>query len=151
MELSNCNLTNPEALRPEERIRQELLEAMTAHLGYPLELLCVEKSLRELPHLALQQDLPDRRIDVLCYHNFQKQMEPLLLIECKKDKLKTCHDDQLHGYNYYVKAPLLALVSQNEVLLSAVTNEGKIKPIHFLPSYKQLIMYFHYVRLHMGR
>lgn len=129
------------AATPEELIRQRLIKNLITHLGFPKSYLSIEKSLRELPHLALLE-VADRRIDVVC---FAKDIHPhfplypLLLIECKSVISKAARA-QLLGYNHVVQAPFLALVSQEESLFGFY--EGAQKKVSFLPyipSYHSLL------------
>jgi len=83
-------------------VRQALLEVLKKDLGFPKGLIAVEKKVEPLK----------RRLDVLCYHNLDGSPKPLLLIECKAEKIDQQAKDQVIGYNYYVKAPFIALVSR---------------------------------------
>lgn len=98
---------------PEEVVRQTWIQRMVRHLGYPKELMAVEKEIRELPHLE-GTGFPDRRIDLLC---FAKGVAPLLLVEFKEDKLDDSAIEQVIGYNYFVKAPFIAVANLQEVCL----------------------------------
>lgn len=51
---------------PEELVRQQWIKRMIQQLGYPRELIVVEKGLGELPFTILSEGL-DRRLDILCY------------------------------------------------------------------------------------
>jgi type I site-specific restriction endonuclease len=97
---------------PEERIRQTLLSVMIEKLGFPYSLLAVEKSLDQLPHLKQVEKLPQRRADILC---FTKNMKPLLLIECKKERIDNTAIEQVRGYNAFVQAPFIALADEKGV------------------------------------
>src|SRR5690242_14822270 len=77
------------AATPEEGVRQRVLKKMIHALGFPKELIAVEKELKELPHLA-GRSVPERRIDVLCYGKEihpEHSLYPLLLIECKREAI----------------------------------------------------------------
>lgn len=127
------------AATPEEIVRQKLLLRMTDELGYPKELLAIEKELTELPHLS-QKNLPQRRIDILCFgKNIHPNysLYPLLLIECKKEKLASAAKEQLLGYNAYVEAHFVALVSREETLFGFRTGRD-YQFLAFLPPYAQL-------------
>lgn len=109
---------------------------MIGQLGYPRELLVVEKKLSSLPHLQLKGDLPNRRADLLCFgKNIHPDyaLFPLLLIECKEGPVERQAEEQALGYNHYVQAPYVALANEKGPFL--------IFPIrlNFLPSYSQLI------------
>jgi len=128
------------AATPEEIVRQKLLLKMTDELGYPKELLAVEKELAELPHIA-PKNLPQRRIDILCYgKNIHPghALYPLLLIECKKEKLSSAAKEQLLGYNAFVQAYFVAAVSKEEVLFGFRVGKD-YEFLAFLPPYAQLL------------
>lgn len=125
---------------PEEIVRQKLLLRMTEDLGYPRELLAVEKELAELPHLA-QKNPPQRRIDILCFaKNIHPDhaLYPLLLIECKKEKLGLKAKEQLLGYNAHVDAYFVAACAPQEMLFGFSTPSG-YQFFNFLPPYVELL------------
>ena len=128
------------AALPEEVVRQELLQKMMG-LGYPKSHIAVEKELKELPHLAAFTTLPERRIDVLCFaHNIHPYfpLYPLLLIECKEGYLRESAFEQLMGYNDYVKAPFLAIVTEDTVEVF-YNMKNSVQSVRFLPSYEELL------------
>ncbi len=124
------------AATPEEIVRQKLLQLMTSQLGYPKQLISVEKRLAELPHLRGLAGLPNRRADIVC---FAKDVHPdfplypLLLIECKEGRVGEEAASQVLGYNHFVQAHYVAIAGETEVLL--------IHPqkVSFLPSYPELM------------
>src|SRR5699024_8808124 len=89
--------------RPEERVRLQVVEFLLAG-GWSPHRISTEEAL----------DLPQKeallRTDLICYN---KQFEPLLLIECKAGQIKinqqTAH--QIAGYNRYVLAPYLLMTN----------------------------------------
>ena len=125
---------------PEEQVRQQWIQRMVHLLGYPKELLVVEKGIGELPHLAATQ-VPNRRLDILCYGKVGS-LFPLLLIECKDLPLSEGALNQVIGYNHFVKAPFVATVNLREVQLGIfdeAKNQYQFCP--FLPSYKELMQW----------
>ncbi len=120
---------------PEEVVRQAFLHKITQELGYPKELVVVEKELSELPHLKTR-NVPIRRVDILCYgRSPEGTLFPLLLVECKKEMTKG-DEQQLLGYNAFVQAPFFALVAQKNIFFaSAKTN----KLFSSFPSYQELV------------
>ncbi len=124
----------------EELVRQSFLRLMIDELGYPRELLVVEKKLNQLPHLADQaRSLPSRRIDILCYFRAQSEdLSPLLLIECKEGKINTDAIHQLCGYNHYIKAPFIATVGREKVYFGYQKNHNWRFSCK-IPSYAELI------------
>lgn len=124
---------------PEEKIRQKLLHILIEELFFPKEYIIVEKALSELPHLQ-GKCVPKRRLDILCYFLMHDQLLPLLLIECKKSGETKQALSQVSGYNYWVKAPFVAVANQEGILLKyldVASNEMIIKK--GLPCYQDLI------------
>jgi hypothetical protein len=107
------------ALLPEEEVRQRLIKLMVEQLGYPISLLVVEKSLKQMPHLSRgERKLPERRADLLCYApgiHKEHALYPLLLIECKAVKLTSKVISQVLGYNIYLQACFVAIANQEEI------------------------------------
>lgn len=64
-----------------------------------------------MPHLALAPQIPLRRADILCY----RQGSPLLLVECKAIPLTSKVLQQVIAYNYYLKAPYVAVANEQEL------------------------------------
>ena len=129
-----------EAATPEEIVRQKILLRMMEDLGYPRELLAVEKELSELPHIK-QKNLPQRRIDILCFGKNihpDHSLYPLLLIECKKEKISQAAKEQLLGYNAFVQAYFVALVSKEEIMFGFRSGK-EYQFLAFLPPYEQLV------------
>ncbi|NGX45389.1 MAG: hypothetical protein K940chlam2_00539 [Chlamydiae bacterium] len=123
------------AATPEEIVRQSLLLEMIRTLGYPKELLAVEKQLSELPHLMGVERLPKRRTDIVCY---ARGIHPLLLIECKEGDVGKEAIQQALGYNAFVGAPFVAVAGKRGCAL--VFPESK----SFLPHYKELLLSANY-------
>lgn len=124
----------PIRLGPEEIIRQGLVEHLIGELGFPKELMAIEKNLSELPYLSYQGKLPRRRIDVLCYAK-DLSIYPLLLIECKNSFEKKQALYQVWGYNFYIKAPFVALVAQNKRAFSSVFSA---EVLNYIPCFEEL-------------
>lgn len=105
--------------RPEETIRQALLGKLVGELSYPAPLIAVEKELATLPHLNRSRKVPQRRFDIVVFAlgiHPQHELYPLLLIECKADKISEETAAQALSYNSLVKAPFVALAGAEEVL-----------------------------------
>jgi hypothetical protein len=102
-------------LNPEEVVRQNYIKKLLKQ-GFNPHLIVIEKKISQLPHLVNENKklFPNRRIDILCYRLDGAILRPHLLIECKAVKLNDNMRRQLMGYNYYIKAPLIALVSAEE-------------------------------------
>ena len=124
------------AATPEEIVRQKLLNLMVGKLGFPKELLAVEKKISELPHLVGKVGIPNRRLDILAFAKGtdpEIPLFPLLLIECKEKTPTADGKNQALGYNHYVGAPYVAVAGGKSVEL--------IYPVElpFLPTYSELL------------
>jgi hypothetical protein len=126
------------AKTPEEIVRQTLLQLMTEKLGYPVSHIAVEKALDQMPHLKhYPSKLPSRRADVVCFAkgiHSRYSLFPLLLIECKEDRIDQAAIEQVVGYNAFVQAPFSALADASGV--SLLLPDGKLQK--GLPTYEQL-------------
>ncbi len=98
--------------KPEEIVRQNLLLRMQEELGFPYEMLSVERSLSSMPHL-LGKKVPDRRFDIVCFIKKKDQIFPLLLIECKAVPISKSALEQVIGYNHFAQAPFIAVANQD--------------------------------------
>ena len=129
---------------PEEVVRQQWLKRMTQQLDFPRELIVVEKEIKELPHLAFNE-VPDRRVDILCYGKetpSSSDLFPLLLIECKDEPLTEDAVNQVIGYNHHVKARFIAALNLKEVQMGAFDAvKNKYIFCSFLPSFKELMQW----------
>ena len=134
---------------------------MVDQLQFPKGLISVEKELSTLPHLknnlkgqkenlkedlkgqVQNQKLPLRRVDILVFGNNIHplySLYPLLMIECKKDKLTEAALQQVIGYNYYVQAYFVAVAGKEEIKVVFQDKKSqKIKTLDFLPSYLDLM------------
>jgi hypothetical protein len=96
---------------------------MVGAWGYPKSLISVEKAVKT------------RRYDVLVHA--RKTLKPLLLIECKAEKLTEAAKIQALGYNETIGAPFISLVSANEILTFWYEGSELIS-VPFLPKYDEL-------------
>ncbi len=117
---------------PEERVRQSTLSSLFL-LDFPQALVVVEKKLSEL--CTQQKKLPNRRVDILCYKCSERGLEPLLLIECKAKSFSDRELRQLLGYNFYLGAPYIALVSPSKLLFFDVSTQ---KSHDMIPSFEKI-------------
>jgi len=129
---------------PEENVRQALLGKMIHELGFPLELIGVEKGLKQMPHLCLNgSKIPERRADIICFGKGihpEHSIYPLLVVECKAIKFTTKSTHQVVGYNHHVKAYYVALANQTQFQLGWYDfSKQSYTFIPFLPSYAELI------------
>lgn len=116
----------------EEYVRQKILQLMFEK-GYPPSLLCVEKSLAELCQYCVEK-VPSRRLDIVCFS--KKAHAPLLIVECKAHRLDQKAFDQLMSYNFFIRAPFIALANQDHIFTGWY--DSAQKEYRFVP---QLLLY----------
>jgi hypothetical protein len=127
------------AATPEEIVRQRWIQKMVGELGFPKELLVIERELKMLPHLKqYPHRLPTRRVDVLSFGRGSSNIFPLLLIECKDESLSQEGLDQALAYNTFVEAYYVAIVNQDQIRLKYNLACKKCE-VDRLPSYKDLM------------
>jgi len=131
------------AATPEEIVRQRWIHRMVHELGYPKELLVIERELKMLPHLQAHPDpLPTRRIDLLSFGKRNSNIFPLLLIECKDQALSQPALDQALAYNTFVQASYVAIVNQDQIRLKYNLACSRCEISH-LPHFKELMEAIH--------
>ncbi len=127
---------------PEEHVRVALLQQMISSLGYPSELVVVERKLSELCPITSSQvtRIPNRRVDILCYAKMaQAPLAPLLLIECKACAVSGKAIAQALGYNYYIGARFVAVASAFSLAVVTAVNGSLVSQNQTLPSYSDLV------------
>jgi hypothetical protein len=112
---------------PEERVRQALLSQMLGPLAFPKSLIAVEKRLG-----------PGRRADIIAYVKQGTELKPLLLIECKAERVDREAYWQASGYNAFLAAPFICLADGNGIT-TYWKEESGLKSVSFLPPYPQLM------------
>ena len=87
-------------LTPEEWIRQQLLHRLVEQLDFPSSLIAVEQ--------AISVGEAHKRCDAVVYN---RQMQPLLIIECKAETVPLTQKtlDQAITYNRKLNVPYLLL------------------------------------------
>lgn len=90
------------ALTPEEWVRQNFIMYLTSYLNYPVGLLSIEHNLKI--------NTLQKRCDIVV---FNKQLTPVIIVECKKPDLKIDQKvtDQIVRYNYKLKVPFLIMTN----------------------------------------
>lgn len=118
--------------QPEECVRIAFIHEML-RLGYPSALIRVEV---DLAHSTLRgKKAPKRRLDIVCYQKAFEGFLPLLLVECKAGKLSQKAAHQAMGYNYYLGAPFVCLVGEDELQFGSAS----LEKVDTLPTYSELI------------
>ena len=115
--------------KPEEWVRQHIIQYLNQKKGYPISLMSIEKK-NEINSIK-------KRCDIICNDN---NGIPLLLVECKASHVKL-DDKTLHQsliYQKKINAKLIVLTNgKKNVCLKK--NERKIIFLESIPSYKELI------------
>lgn len=125
---------------PEEIVRHSIVEKMIHSLGYPKSYLVVERDLASLPHLQNAKNLPKRRVDIACYAKGDFSLHPLLVIECKAEKINQKTLDQVLGYNYYIQATFIGLVGKTQEAVGYFDlKEDKYLFMDSIPTYQELL------------
>lgn len=101
---------------------------MITDLGYPKGLIAVEKEIVSL----------NRRMDILCYRPANGGLAPLLLIECKAEKITIDAERQALGYNDACGAPFIALAGSDEIK-TFWREKDKVASVPFLPPFNELV------------
>lgn len=118
---------------PEERVRQAFIAYLVHGRQVPLSSIAIECPIRDLPHLKGDLVPVDRRVDLLVFTPASLGPKPLLLVECKAERLSDEHESQIFGYNAYVKAPFVVLVGAEEIRLFGP------KIVEKLPTYQEML------------
>lgn len=122
---------------PEERVRQHLLAHLLGPFGCARSLTGVEVALKSLA-LSSHPLIPRRRVDIVCFSIHKGALAPLLMIECKASRPLPRAINQLNGYNFFVKAPFLAIAWPGAIRVShhgELLFEGELGR---LPTYQKL-------------
>lgn len=131
--------------QPEETVRQKLLLFLLKYKAFPSNLISLELALSSIPGIQTDPSLPKRRLDVVVFMKDPKHegtLLPLLVIECKDKAFNQKALEQVLGYNHYVKAPYVAVVSQDKICCVFCDSKDKQVILDFIPSYPDLIAAF---------
>ena len=115
-------------LTPEEWVRQQLLHRLVEQLGYPASLIAVEA--------PIKVGEVQKRCDAIVYN---QSMTPLVLIECKAEKVPLTQKtmDQAATYNRKLQVPYLILHNGPQTIVGKV-NDNTISFINAIPQFNQL-------------
>lgn len=115
-------------LTPEEWVRQNFIYYLVNFLGYPKSLIKVESGLKYNRLL--------KRSDILV---FNRDVEPLLLVECKSSDLKITQDviDQAAVYNRSLNARYLLVTNGIQHLCWKISDDGN-RLLEEIPRYDDL-------------
>jgi hypothetical protein len=118
-------------LTPEEWVRQHFLSWLVCEFSYPAGLIAVE--------VALKYNRMTKRADAVVY---DKNLQPLMLIECKAPGVKITQRtfEQAARYNYVFKTPYLAFSNGMEHFCCRFNaQEEKLCFLETVPHYHELI------------
>lgn len=101
-------------------LRQQLLTYLADIKKFPKSLMVQERKIATLPNLIRECNL-SRRVDLLVY---TPECKPLLLIECKAVAITINAMNQVLGYNYYIGAPCVGIINQQECILQWKEGSG---------------------------
>ena len=103
-------------LTPEEWVRQQLLHLLVEQLGYPASLIAVEAAF-QMPNGK------NFRADAVVY---DRQTEPLMLIECKAETVPLTQKtlDQALTYNRLLNVPYLLLNNGPQTIFVTLLSNG---------------------------
>ena len=115
-------------LTPEEWVRQQLLHRLVEQLNYPASLIAVETAIR-IGEAA-------KRCDAVVY---DRQMNPLVLIECKAETVPLTQKtlDQAITYNRKLQVPYLLLHNGPQTIFVQQKGE-ELNYITAIPSFSEL-------------
>ncbi len=115
-------------LTPEEWVRQNFIYYLVNFLDYPKSLIKVESGLKYNRLL--------KRSDILI---FNRDVEPLLLVECKSSELKITQDviDQAAVYNKSLNARYLLVTNGMQHLCWKISDNGN-QLLEEIPNYDDL-------------
>ena len=114
---------------PEEWVRQHFIHHLIHDLNYPIGLMAAEKLVKYNQML--------KRCDIV---SFSKQLNAMLIVECKAPKIKLTEDTfyQIAKYNFTLKAPLLILTNGLQHIVAHIDSEqNEVKFLEKIPNYKE--------------
>ena len=108
-------------LTPEEWVRQQLLHRLVEQLGYPASLIAVEVPF-EIANLQSSMRKVFRADAVV----YDASLQPLMLIECKAEKVALTQKtlDQALNYNRCLEVPYLLLHNGPQSICAKITPWG---------------------------
>ena len=113
---------------PEEWIRQNFIEYLHNKKGFPISLMATEK-LTKINSLK-------NRSDIVC---FNRQGKPILLVECKSEKIILDSNvfEQAQNYNSVLKTKYI-LITNGRKTLCFYINNNQAKCLKKVPNYNEI-------------
>lgn len=118
-------------LTPEEWVRQHMIHFLVNHRSVPVSLMVVEKTFK--------LDRLQKRFDIAVYN---RQAEPVLLVECKASQVQLSQQviDQALRYNMKLHVKYLLVTNGMKHAGYYVDyQKSKLEVLNELPVYEQLI------------
>ena len=115
--------------QPEEWVRQNIIQYLNKEKGYPIALMSIEKE-NKLKTLK-------KRCDIVCN---DKNGKPLLLVECKANKINLNSDvfEQTITYQKTMKAKYILITNgQNHYCFQL--KDAKLNFLKRIPTYQEII------------
>lgn len=114
-------------LSPEECVRQKMILFLTKEKKFPESLLSVERK------IVNNGNIRSLRTDIIVYE--KDSNNPLILIECKSEKIKITHRaiEQVMEYNSLIHAKFIVLTNGKEIL--CLKNENEKYKLTQIPNY----------------
>lgn len=115
-------------LTPEEWVRQQILESLETHYGYPHSLIAVE--------VPIKVGELQKRCDAIVY---DRTLRPLMLIEFKAEQVPISQAvlDQAAVYNRKLNVPYLLLSNGKQSVVAHVL-QSQYEYLNEIPLWKQL-------------
>lgn len=115
---------------PEEKVRQKMILFLTREKNFPELLLKVERKILD------NDNIRSLRTDIIVYE--KNSTQPLILIECKSEKIKiTTHTiEQVMKYNSLINARYIILTNEKKILCLE-KKENKYTPAR-IPFYEKI-------------
>ncbi|MBN1989931.1 MAG: type I restriction enzyme HsdR N-terminal domain-containing protein [Bacteroidales bacterium] len=120
------------ALTPEEWVRQHFLNYLLTCLDVPKGVMAVEH--------PIEWNGMSYRADIVV---FSRQGKPLLVVECKAPTVELSQETfvQAARYNFYLKAPLLAISNGGKHFFAKVDLiQKRSEQLSALPNYAEMIL-----------
>jgi hypothetical protein len=118
------------ALTPEETVRQFIINELTEKYGYPLSLMNCE--------YTIDSKLINYRGDIVV---FDKNGNPLMIIECKAPYIRITRDvfEQIFNYNKHLKVSYLLISNGKDTYVIYIDyHNNKIDYLTNIPPYNEL-------------
>ena len=113
--------------QPEEWVRQNIIVFLNTKKGYPISLMSIEKKISKKSK---------KRHDIICYN---QKNEPLLLVECKSQKVNLNESTVNQSINYQkqIKAKCIIISNGNTHYCFKIKN-SEIIFLKSIPSYLEI-------------